>query len=172
MKKKLLPVLLLLAVAVCACPLFACGGDGRAPASGKIEQGYSVCYAFTADKEVLPLENTTSVKDYIDKLKADGKFAFEGAAGDYGYYITSVLDVGSVTVDSQYNADGTGWYTGYDWVLYTTLTSIDGTVYSADDAAFVYNGITLYKASYGVSYLPCVEGQTYAFVYELSTMHW
>lgn len=171
-KKKFLSVLLTLVVAACALPLFACAADTRAPANGKIEQGHSVCYAFTASKEVMEITATTSVKDYMEALKAEGKLAFEGENGDYGYYVKTILGLGSLTVDSKYNDDGTGSYTGYDWMVYTTLTSIDGMVYSSDDATFVYNGITLYKAAYGVSGLPCIEGQTYAFVYERNSTSW
>ena len=52
------------------------------------------------------------------------------------------------------------------------LFEADGVPYASADDAFGYGGITLYKASYGVSGLPCAEGHTYALVYEYSSMTW
>lgn len=142
--------------------------EGSDPAvKAEIEQGYSISYAFTASTDVLELGDKTTVKDYMDALKEDGVLAFEGSVGDYGFFITSVLGVGSKAVSSTANS-----YSGYDWAVYTTLAEKDGVPYAAKDSTFVYEGITLYKASYGVSGVPCVEGETYALVYELSSMTW
>ncbi len=140
---------------------------GQSGENNGIEQGYSISYAFTASAEVLEISDTSSMKDYMDALKEDGALAFEGSDDDYGYYITSVLGVSSKTVSSTANS-----YSGYDWAVYTTLTSLDGTIYSTDESTFNYNGVTLYKSSYGVSGLPCVEGHTYALVYEFTSMSW
>lgn len=127
----------------------------------EIKQGYSICYAFTASSD------KASMKDYLDALKADGVITFEGSDSQYGFYITSVLGVSSKTVSSTANS-----YTGYDWTVYTTLKEKDGVAYANDDETFVYDGIILYKGAYGVSGIPCVKGETYALVYELSSSNW
>ena len=162
MKKFLSTLIAVLAVAV----LFAFAGcETREPGDPleplEIEQVYSICYAFTAS------EDKASMKDYLDKLKADGVITFEGSESQYGFYITSVLGVSSKTVSSTANS-----YTGYDWTVYTTLKEKDGVAYAQDDSTFVYGGITLYKGAYGVSGIPCVKGETYALVYELSSSNW
>lgn len=159
--KRIFPRLFL--TAACAAAAFACVGcaaDDRREPADKIEHGYSVCYAFTADTSVLALTETTTVKDYMDALKAAGRLDFEGNDGGYGYYITSVFGIKSRTVSSSPTH-----YAGYDWAVYTTLTQLDGVIYSSDEA-FIYGGITLYKTVYGVSGIPCAEGRTYALVYE------
>ena len=56
-------------------------------------------------------------------------------------------------------------------MIYTTLTTYEGVIYSGDDAIEV-GGLTLYSALYGASGLPCVEGQSYALVYQLNEMTW
>lgn len=124
----------------------------------KIDQGYSICYAFTAS------EDKPSMKDYLDKLKEEGAITFEGSDSRYGFYISSVLGVESKTVSS--TADS---FSGYGWTVYTTLREKVGVPYASDDSIFVYGGIVLYKGAYGVSGIPCVKGETYALVYELSS---
>ncbi len=165
--KKLLTAVLASAAILSVCALAGCADDEREQSDGKIEHGYSMCYAFTAESSTMTIDENSSMKDYMDALKAKNMLAFEGSDGDYGYFITSVFGVGSVTVSSTANS-----YSGYDWYVYTTVTSVDGVIYSDDKATFDYDGITLYKASYGVSGLPCIEGQTYALVYEYSSMTW
>ena len=166
--KKLLTAIFTGFAIIALCAFAGCGDDDRSRQKhDEIEQKYSICYAFTASSDVLTITDSTTMKDYMDALKADGKLLFEGSDGDYGFYITSVLGIGSLTISSTANS-----YSGYDWAVYTTLTSIDGVIYSADDSTFVYDGITLYKASYGVSGLPCVDGESYALVYEYSEMSW
>lgn len=163
MKKFLTTISAFLGVAV----LFAFSGcvhrvqdwdPGKIP---EIKQGYSICYAFTASSD------KASMKDYLDALKEDGAITFEGSESQYGFFITSVLGVSSKTVSSTANS-----YSGYDWTVYTTLKEKDGVVYAYADSTFVYDGITLYKGAYGVSGIPCVEGETYALVYELSSSSW
>ncbi len=167
--KHRIPVIFLIAIAVFAATLFGCADDTRPQSSGTIEQGYSACYAFTATETEVAAAGgeAATLKTYMDVLKADGKLAFEGEDGAYGYYIVSVLGMGSRTVHSDANS-----YSGYDWTIYTTLTTVDDVTYSSDETVFDYNGIRLYRAAYGVSGLPCIAGETYALVYEYSSMQW
>lgn len=168
MKKKWI-ALIAAACALCAPLAFAgCAEDERpAEPSSAVEHGYSICYAFTASGDVTEIGGQTSVKDYMDALQAAGKLAFTGSDGDYGFYIETVLGVGTETVGSTDHS-----WSGYSWMVYTTLTTLDDVPYSYSDNAFEYNGVALYEAAYGVSYLPCVEGQTYAFVYRYVDTTW
>ena len=156
----LVTIMTALAFSGCADAPIADGGNTE------IGQGYSICYAFTASSDVTEINDKTVMKDYMDALGGDGLLEFDGYDGDFGFYITSVYGITSIVVASTPNS-----YTGYDWAVYTTLTELDGAPYTSDDA-FIYGGVTLYKSSYGVSGLPCVEGHTYALVYELSSMSW
>ncbi len=157
--------LLTLLIAVAAVFAFAgCAGDTRGGTTKSVDGGYTICYAFTVGDDVMTVGDDTSLKDYMEALKDGGKLDFKGADGDYGYYVTEILGVGSVTVSSTANS-----YAGYDWYVYTTLTTLDGVLYSTDEQV-TYNGLTLYKSSYGVSNLPCVKGQSYAFVYSYAEM--
>ena len=142
---------ILLALTMLLCT--ACVEYRRDNQPSKIENEYSICYGFTPTNDTLAITDQTTVKDYMDALKEDGKLAFEGSEGDYGYFITSIMGIGSRFVSSTDNS-----YTGYDWMLYTTLTSIDGAIYSKDDSTFVCDGIVFYEGSYGVSNTPCIEG--------------
>lgn len=151
-------------IAVCTLALglslFGCANDDRGETNGEIANGHVVVYAFTADTD------DGSMLDYMNALKAAGDLTFEGSDGEYGFYITSVLGVGSKVVTSTANS-----YSGWDWAVYTTVTTIDGVTYSGTQS-FTYNGITFYKASYGVSGIPCAVGESYALVYEFSSMSW
>lgn len=131
-----------------------------------IENGHKIVYVFTADSEVMTITEKSSMYDYMCALKDDGFLSFEGSDGDYGFYVTSVMGVTSKVVSSTANS-----YSGWDWAVYTTVTELDGVIYSGDESTTI-DGITLYKASYGVSGVPCIEGESYALVYELSTMTW
>ncbi|MDE6868771.1 MAG: hypothetical protein K2J83_06505 [Clostridia bacterium] len=154
-------------LSVVAIVAFAgCADDPRGETSDKIDNEYSICYAFTASDEVLEMDENTSLKDYMDALKEGGKLDFNGSESDYGFYVTEILGVGSVYVSSTENS-----YAGYDWYVYTTLTTLDGVIYSSDET-FVFNGLTLYKSAYGVSGLPCVDGESYAFVYQYAETTW
>ncbi len=163
--KKLSTILSAIAALIAGAMLCACAPEenGGTAEQTEIEQGYSITYAFTVPDGC----TQTTMKDYMDVLKEQGALTFEGQDGDYGFYITSVLGISNKTVSSTLNS-----YSGYDWAVYTTLTEADGVPYASADDAFVYGGITLYKASYGVSGLPCAEGHTYALVYEYSSMTW
>ncbi len=151
-------------IAVCTLALgltlFGCAKDDRGPQDGKIDNGHFIVYAFTADN------GEGSMLDYMNALKAAGDLPFEGSDGDYGFYITSVLGVSGKTVSSAANS-----YSGWDWAVYTTVTTIEGVTYSGTQS-FEYCGITFYKASYGVSGIPCITGESYALVYEFSSMSW
>ena len=162
MKKltKLFAVLIAVCTLVFGLSLAACANDDRGEPSGKIENGHAIVYAFTADN------SEGSMLDFMNKLKTAGDLTFEGSDGEYGYFITSVLGVGSKVVTSTANS-----YSGWDWAVYTTVTTIDGVTYSGTEN-FEYCGIKFYKASYGVSGIPCVEGESYALVYEFSSMTW
>ena len=169
MKKAIFAALAAAAVCFAAFFLPACtegagGGNGDGTIPGEGEQtdtsvDFAAYAAFTASDDVLQLTDKTSVKDYIDALADDGKIDVEGYESTYGYYITSVNGVSESTDES-----GTS---GYSWMLYTDFTEEDGVIY-ADPAygTFEHGGKTLASASYGVSQLPCVEGYTYALVYQ------
>ncbi|MDE7453770.1 MAG: hypothetical protein K2N22_05110 [Clostridia bacterium] len=164
--KKLLTVLLALCAAVAVCVFAGCADDPRGETEGAVDGGYKICYAFTASDDVLNIGENTSLKDYMDALKAGGKLDFKGEDGDYGYYLTEILGVKSVFVSSTANS-----YAGYDWYVYTTLTTVDGVTYSSEQS-FVFDGVTLYKSAYGVSNLPCVKGESYALVFEYAETTW
>ena len=164
--KKLLNLLLTVCALCLALSFAGCVEDDRTPPEGKIEQGYSLCYAFTATSSETSITDTTSVYDYMQALSKNGKLVYGGENSSYGYYLTSLF---GVETKMQYEGNSSK---GYGWAFYTTLTSIDGVAYSSDYSTFNYNGITMYSASNGVSYTPCVEGATYAFVYEYSEMSW
>lgn len=165
MKKKLISLVAAICAAAALFSLSGCVADERPTQSDGIENGYSICYAFTATSDVTDIGDTTTVKDYLDALQEDDKISFTGSDGGYGFFIDTVLGVGGVTVESTDN-----FYSGYSWFIYTTLTTVDDVLYSSDDSVFEYNGITLYLASYGVSGLPCIEGETYALVYQFTSM--
>lgn len=151
-------------IAVCTLApglsLAACANDNRGSTDGEIANGHTIVYAFTAHTD------GGSMLDYMNALKATGDLSFGGNDGEYGFYITSVLGVGSKVVSSTASS-----YSGWDWTVYTTVTTVDGVTYSGTQS-FAYNGITFYKASYGVSAIPCVSGESYALVYEFSSMTW
>ncbi len=151
-------------IAVCTlalCFAFAgCADDDRGEPNGQIGNGHVIVYAFTADTD------DGSMLDYMNTLKTAGDLTFEGSDSDYGFYITSVLGIGRKVVTSTANS-----YSGWDWAVYTTVTTIDGVTYSGTEN-FEYCGITFYKASYGVSGIPCVKDASYALVYEFSSMSW
>lgn len=154
-------------IAACAlCALCGCGTDGNGrQARDEAARNFSVCYAFTASADVMPLTDTTSVKDYMDALKESGFIDFDGTDGQYGFFLTSVLGLESRTVSSTASR-----YAGYEWNVYSTLTQYDGVIYATDESVFVYDGVTLYRAAYGVSGMLCAEGYTYALVYEYVEM--
>lgn len=145
--------------------LSGCIGDDRGTQDDKIENGHTIVYAFTADERLMTADDG-SMLDYMNALKANGDLTFEGSESDYGFYIASVLGVSGKAVSSTASS-----YSGWDWYVYTTLTTLDGVIYSGEESLII-DGVTFYKASYGVSGIPCVAGESYALVYELSTMTW
>ncbi len=168
--KKLLSLIFALCATVAVFAFAGCNNEGGTGGDEKtlpeIQDGYSISYVFTVKGDKLNITDTTSVYDYMQALSNEGLLTFEGNNGDYGFYITSVL---GIKENTQSTANG---YKGNAWSLYTTITEIDGVHYSSSYTAFDYNGITLYQASYGVSGVPCVEGETYALVYEYSAFTW
>ncbi len=117
---------------------------------------------FTATSSIMELTESTSLKDYLDALVEAGDITYEGYESAYGFYITTVYDI-----KEQINYTDTG-SSGYSWMVYTDyIEGEDGVQYANPEyGVFYYNGKELASASYGVSYLPCVEGYTYALVYE------
>lgn len=152
--KKFLAALVATLSIVAVIAFAGCADDNqKGTASGNVVLNVESA-VFTADGGVMTLKESTSVKDYMDALKANGELVFDGSNGDYGYYITSVYN--TAATDNSY------------WAVYTDLVTIDGddTVYSnAEYGTFKYGNKTLNSASFGVSGLPCIEGYTYALVY-------
>lgn len=151
MKKKLFAAL---AAAVAALVLFAFAGCGEDAPAGEPKGNVSVSVVFTANTQVTALTESTSLKDYLDALSANGELVFDGSEGDYGFFVESVYGK---------KAEGNAF-----WAVYTDLVTLEGddAVYSNEEwGTFSYNGKTLYSAAFGVSSLPCVEGYTYALVY-------
>ena len=114
---------------------------------------------FTPSSQVTNIGYSTSVADYLNALKAKSYLAFESNTGDFGLFITSM--------DGTPNVDN-GNLTGSSWMLYIDFLTLegDGAIYGSDFSTVVYEGKTLYSSNNGVSGTPCVEGHTYAFVYE------
>lgn len=162
MKKKFLAIALAICAAVCAATLCGCvnintdDGDGE---KTEIANGHVLAYAFTAQEG-----ETGTMLDAMNKLKANGDLLFEGTNGSYGFFVSSVFGVGSKTVSSTEHS-----YAGWDWAVYTTVTTIDGVIYAGEQSTTV-GGVKLFKSSYGVSGLPLVAGESYALVYEYSYM--
>ncbi|MCD8373471.1 MAG: hypothetical protein LUD27_09270 [Clostridia bacterium] len=120
-------------------------------------------FAFTATESVLSMDESTSVYDYLSALQEAGMITFEGYESSYGYYITSV---NGIEEQSEYNSDYTSG-SGWSWMIYTSLYELDGVTYATNEyGEFSYGGIGMGQASYGVSYLPCVAGYSYALIYE------
>jgi hypothetical protein len=154
--KKLVTLFLALFASVAAFSFAGCD-KGETPEGGK--SGDVVLnvesIVFTVKCDYIELGETTSVKDYMDALKANGELVFDGSNSEFGFYIESVY--GRKAEDDAF------------WAVYTDLVKIEGddAVYSTTEwGSFTYGGKTLGSAAYGVSSLPCVEGYTYALVYE------
>lgn len=140
------------------------GGNSDGNHNAVINNGYSIIYAFTADSDVMEITSQSSMYDYMCALKEDGNLVFEGSESQYGFYITSVMGIGSKTVSSTDH-----FYSGWDWAVYSTLESVDGVIYG-EETILDFNGVQLHKGLYGVSGIPCIEGESYALVYEYSEM--
>lgn len=158
------------AAAILSIPFFsACAQDNSAPDTNnqgaqnaivtKVENDYDgYDYVFTVTEGVIALDADTMMYDYLCALQDAGKITFTATDGSYGKYITAVEGTAEKT-----ESDG-----GYSWMIYTTLTELDGVIYSDASYTWEYAGKTLNSASWGVSALPAVEGCTYALVYS----HW
>ena len=153
--RKFLSALLAVTATVCIILWLGCNEKTSGKTSGNVvKNGDDV--VFTADGGFLKLTEKTSLKDYMDALSESGELVFDGEDGQYGFYIQSVFGK---------KAEGNAF-----WAVYTDLVKLDGddAVYSNSEyGTFEYNGKTLNSASFGVSYLPCVEGYTYALVYSV-----
>ena len=115
----------------------------------------------------LEIDGDTTLEDYITALKDAGKLTFEGTKGDFGLFLTSMDGRENKVISSSANSSE-----GYSWTLYIDFLTLDGVIYAGDSEVCDYRGTTLYKASYGVSAIPCLEGHTYAFVYEYYNFIW
>ncbi len=158
---------LLFAVCAAICMLCACSQPEETTPTGAIDGNYQFCLAYTATNEVLNITEQTSLKDYIDALAQKGMIEFSGSKSTYGFYLESVYGITSKVISSTANG-----YEGYDWMIYTSLSTLDGVNYADTATSINYNGITLYLASYGADGLPVVEGYTYAFVYKYVNYTW
>ncbi|MDE6613099.1 MAG: hypothetical protein K2K28_00900 [Clostridia bacterium] len=155
--KKLITAIFAACVCLTAFAFAGCTDANENVKRTKIDEQTSVI--FTASDDVLTIDENTTVKDYLDALQKNGELSFEGSDGDYGFFLTSF--------DGKENqVISVSPYEGYSWMLYLDFTELDGTIYATDYSVCEYEGKTLYSASYGVSGIPCVEGHTYAFVYE------
>ena len=115
----------------------------------------------------LEIDGKTTLADYIKALKDGGKLTFEGNEGDFGLFITSMDGKANEVISSTPNSSE-----GYSWTVYIDFLTLDGVPYAGDSETLIYKGTTLYKASYGVSAIPCLENHTYAFVYEYYNFTW
>lgn len=137
------------AALLCMAPLAACRpsadiGNARVEICSSDE----TCVVI----EVLAGDNTKSLYDALSVLQKDGSLTFGGSESQYGFYLTSM--------------NGTEATDEYYWAVYTTLESLDETVYSsASFGTLEYEDKTLALASYGVSGLPLAEGELYAIVW-------
>lgn len=147
--------LILATAAFVAAALIAITGCARPVKVTVIDENTGII--IVPDGKISEIDEGTSFADYLTALKARGDIDFEATQSDYGLYITSIN--GTANVD---NADNTGCF----WAFYIDFTEIDGVIYGTDYALCEYEGKTLYSSSYGVSGTPCLDGHTYAFVYE------
>ena len=116
---------------------------------------------------IVPETTYETLEDYLALLKSEGKLTYEGEKGDYGLFITSVNGKENEVISSSPSSSE-----GYAWTAYIAFTVRDGVIYAGDGETCIYGDKTLYKASYGVSALPCIENCTYALVYEHYEYSW
>lgn len=91
-----------------------------------------------------------SLEDALSALKETGMLKYEGTESEYGFFLTSV---NGYTPDSNSNEY---------WAIYTTLGEYEGVEYSNSEyGTYDYEGKTCSSASYGISGIPVVEGETY-----------
>ena len=159
MKRKLGLIVAAVCLAASLAAFAACATTDGPESGDGVDYGLAV--VFKASSDVMDITESSTMKDYMDALVEDGRLTYEGGESIYGYYISSVCGVAEQT----YYGDGYSY--GMSWSVYTDYaTDDDGVIYATDYQTFDYNGKELWYASYGVSTLPCVEGCTYALVYE------
>lgn len=156
--KKLLALIITVASAIAVIAFAGCGSGNIK----KVDINDNESYVFTATSDVMTITDDTTVYDYLIALKNNGEIEIEGSDTGFGYYITSVNGTAEV-ISSDYS-EGTSWAVYLD---FKTIEGDDG-IYANDYSTCEYKGTTLYYASVGVSSLPCIEGHTYALVFE----HW
>lgn len=147
MKKPAKVLSVILAVILAALSLASCG-EGSSTGAKLLK---------SSDKLVVIEAEATggSLLDALNALKEEGGLSFEGEDGDYGYYITSV---NGYTPDASANEY---------WAIYTTLGEYEGVSYSnAEYGTYDYEGTVCASASYGVSGLIMVKGETYVLTVE------
>lgn len=89
-----------------------------------------------------------SVEDAIKKFKNEGDLDYDGTTDEYGLYVASV---------NGYTVTGNEY-----WAVYTSLGEYNGVAYSdLSWGSYEYDGVNCASASYGVTYLPLVEGEIY-----------
>lgn len=133
------------ALALAACLFAACGDTVK---GAKLVE--------SSDRLVVveATETGGSLYDVMVKLKEEEKISFEGSEGQYGFFISSVNG-------TEQAAD----YSSY-WAVYTSLGEYEGVSYSDSEfGTYSYRDVAYASASYGVSGLPMVEGNTYLLVY-------
>lgn len=154
--------LLLLFAAVFLCFAAGCG----ATKTNELDE-MSISIVLVATSSTLEIDENTTLGDYVIALRDKGEIVFEGENSDFGLYITSMGGKANEVISSTANSAE-----GYSWTIYIDFTVLDGVIYAGDNETIVNNGITLYKATYGVSAIPCLENHTYAFVYEYYNFTW
>lgn len=96
-----------------------------------------------------------SLADALEYLSGAGELTYDGAEGDYGFYITSINGRVADAALNEY------------WAVYTTLWEHEGVQYSNPDYGQYFFMLTpCASASYGASGLPMVEGELYVIVLE------
>ena len=106
-----------------------------------------------SSEKVVVIEATAtkgSLLDAMNALESAEELKFEtSGSGD----MTMIVSVNGYAPDSSKNEF---------WAIYTSLTELDGVVYSnAEYGTYEYGGKTLGSASFGCAGLPLVEGETY-----------
>ena len=152
--------LLLIFTAVLLCFTVGCG-------TTKTNEPTEISIVFVATSSTLEIDENTTLEDYIVALRDKGDIMFEGENGDFGLFITSMDGKANEVISSTPNSSE-----GYSWTIYIDFLTLDGVIYAGDSETVTFNDITLYKAIYGISAIPCLENHTYAFVYEYYKFSW
>lgn len=126
-------------------------GNGSANVGDNAQSGVSASLDISGKRVVIKASSTGgSLEDTMSFFKGIGMLSYEGAEGDYGFYLTSVNDYTPDAENNEY------------WAIYTTLGEYEGVEYSNSEyGTYDYNGKTCASASYGISGIPMVEGEIY-----------